>query len=199
MIEELSWVRTTGIHLLEHMPLFPLAMIGGIILEMFLDRFDTYKTLDRNLMMRIQGLSLDILIVSAIATLSLEAIGGNLAPFLILSIVGIFWNVAAFLLLAPRMIPSYWFERGMGDFGQSMGMTASGLLLMKIADPENRSPALESFGYKQLMFEPVVGGGLFTATSVPLIFYFGPVPVLIFTAVVMLFWSGLGLLYFGRK
>jgi ESS family glutamate:Na+ symporter len=35
--------------------LFPLAMIGGIILEMFLDRFDTYKTLDRNLMMRIQG------------------------------------------------------------------------------------------------------------------------------------------------
>lgn len=199
LIEELSWVRTTGIHLLEHMPLFPLAMIGGIILEMFLDRFDTYKTLDRNLMMRIQGLSLDILIVSAIATLSLEAIGGNLAPFLILSIVGIFWNVAAFLLLAPRMIPSYWFERGMGDFGQSMGMTASGLLLMKIADPENRSPALESFGYKQLMFEPVVGGGLFTATSVPLIFNFGPVPVLIFTAVVMLFWSGLGLLYFGRK
>ncbi len=76
------------------------------------------------------------MIVSAIATLSLEAIGGNLAPFLILSIVGIFWNVAAFLLLAPRMILSYWFERGMGDFGQSMGMTASGLLLMKIADPE---------------------------------------------------------------
>ncbi len=107
LIEELAWGRTTGIHLLEHMPpLFPLAMIGGIILEMFLDRFDTYKTLDRNLMMRIQGgLSLDILIVSAIATLSLEAIGGNLAPFLILSIVGgIFWNVAAFLLLAPRMI-----------------------------------------------------------------------------------------------
>jgi ESS family glutamate:Na+ symporter len=199
LIEELAWGRTTGIYLLEHMPLFPLAMIGGIILEILLDRFDKYKTLDRNLMMRIQGLSLDILIVSAIATLSLEAISGNLAPFIILSIVGIFWNVTAFLLLAPRMIPSYWFERGIGDLGQSMGMTASGLLLMKIADPENRSPALESFGYKQLMFEPIVGGGLFTATSVPLIFNFGPVPVLILTAAVMLFWIGMGLLYFGRK
>jgi ESS family glutamate:Na+ symporter len=199
LIEELAWGRTTGIYLLEHMPLFPLAMIGGIILEILLDRFDKYKTLDRNLMMRIQGLSLDILIVSAIATLSLEAISGNLAPFIILSIVGFFWNVTAFLLLAPRMIPSYWFERGIGDFGQSMGMTASGLLLIKIADPENRSPALESFGYKQLMFEPIVGGGLFTATSVPLIFNFGPVPVLILTAAVMLFWIGMGLLYFGRK
>lgn len=89
LIEELVWGRTTGIYLLEHMPLFPLAMIGGIILELFLDRFDKYKTLDRNLMMKIQGLSLDILIVSAIATLSLEAISGNLAPFIILGIVGI--------------------------------------------------------------------------------------------------------------
>lgn len=199
LIEELLWGRSTGIYLLEHMPLFPLAMIGGIILELFLDRFDKYKTLDRNLMMRIQGLSLDILIVSAIATLSLEAISGNLAPFIILSIVGVLWNVIAFLLLGPRMIPSYWFERGIGDFGQSMGMTASGLLLMKIADPDNRSPALESFGYKQLMFEPVVGRGLFTATSVPLIYNFGPTPVLILTAIVMLFWVGMGLLYFGRK
>ncbi|MPM38964.1 hypothetical protein SDC9_85595 [bioreactor metagenome] len=199
LIEELIWSRSTGIYLLEHMPLFPLAMIGGIILELFLDRFDKYKTLDRNLMMRAQGLSLDILIVSAIATLSLDAISGNLAPFIILSIVGVLWNVIAFLLLGPRMIPSYWFERGIGDFGQSMGMTASGLLLMKIADPDNRSPALESFGYKQLMFEPIVGGGLFTATSVPLIHNFGPAPVLILTAIIMLFWIGMGLLYFGRK
>jgi ESS family glutamate:Na+ symporter len=199
LIEELTWGRITGVYLLEHIPLFPLAMIGGIILELFLDRYDKYKTLDRNLMMRIQGLSLDILIVSAIATLSLDAIGGNLAPFIILSIVGIVWNVAAFLFLGPRMIPSYWFERGIGDFGQSMGMTASGLLLMKIADPDNKSPALESFGYKQLMFEPIVGGGLFTAISVPLIFNFGPIPVLTLTTVVMFFWVGMGLLYFGRK
>ncbi|RXA20560.1 sodium:glutamate symporter [Methanosarcina sp. MSH10X1] len=199
LIEEFTWGRATGIYLLEHIPLFPLAMIGGIILELFLDKFDKYKTLDRNLMMRIQGLSLDILIASAIATLSLDVIGGNLMPFIILSVAGIVWNVAAFLLLGPRMIPTYWFERGIGDFGQSMGMTASGLLLMKIADPDNKSPALESFGYKQLMFEPVVGGGLFTAMSVPLIFNFGPVPVLILTTIIMLFWAAAGLLYFGRK
>lgn len=69
----------------------------------------------------------------------------------------------------------------------------------RAADPDNKSPVLESFGYKQLMFEPVVGGGLFTAMSVPLIFNFGPVPVLILTTIVMLFWALIGLLYFGRK
>lgn len=198
-LEEITWGKITGIHLLTYIPLFPLAMIGGVILQMFLDRFDVYQTLDRNLMMRIQGLSLDILITSAITTLSLTVIGNNLMPFIILAFVGIIWNLVGFMFLGPRMMPSYWFERSIGNFGQSMGMTASGLLLMRIADPDNRSPALEGFGYKQLLFEPIVGGGVFTAASVPLIFYFGPMPMLILTSIIMLFWLLLGLFYFGKK
>ncbi len=198
-IEAITWGKVTGIYLLAHVPLFPLAMIGGIILQIFLDKFDSYHTLDRDLMMRIQGLSLDILITSAIATLSLTVIGNNLMPFLILATVGIGWNLIAFLYLGPKMMPSYWFERSIGNFGQSMGMTASGLLLMRIADPASRSPALEGFGYKQLLFEPIVGGGIFTAASVPLIFYFGPMPMLILTSFIMLFWAGIGVFYFGRK
>jgi len=198
-MEKVTWGQATGVYLLAHIPLFPLAMIGGIILQLFLDRYDVHQTLDRDLMMRIQGLSLDILITSAIATLSLAVIGNNLMPFLILATVGILWNLVAFLFLGPKMMPSYWFERSIGNFGQSMGMTASGLLLMRIADPVNKSPALEGFGYKQLLFEPIVGGGIFTAASVPLIFYFGPMPVLILALVVLLFWGGLGIFYFGKK
>lgn len=198
-IEAITWGAATGIYLLAHVPLFPLAMIGGIVLQIFLDKFDSYHTLDRDLMMRIQGLSLDILITSAIATLSLTVIGNNLMPFLILATVGVGWNLIAFLYLGPKMMPSYWFERSIGNFGQSMGMTASGLLLMRIADPASSSPALEGFGYKQLLFEPIVGGGIFTAASVPLIFYFGPMPMLIFTSLIMLFWAGIGIFYFGRK
>jgi glutamate:Na+ symporter, ESS family len=47
------------------------------------------------------------------------------------------------------------------------------LLLMWVADPGNPSGALESSGYKQLPFEPVLGGGLFTGSSVALIAAFG--------------------------
>jgi len=156
-------------------------MIGGIILEKLLDRFDVYKTFDRDLIVRIQGLSLDVLILSAVATLSLVAIGDNLVPFILLALVGIFWNVVVLLYIAPLMIPSYWFERAIGDFGQSMGMTATGILLMEIADPDNKTPAMAGFGYKQLLFKPIVGGGIFTAASVTLIFQFGPYPILIFS------------------
>jgi glutamate:Na+ symporter, ESS family len=97
------------------------------------------------------------------------------------------------------MIPGFWFERGIGDLGQSLGVTATGLLLIKVADPDGKTPAMEAFGYEQLGFEPCFGGGLVTAASVPLIAQFGPVPLLVVMAVVMAVALGVGLLHFGRR
>ena len=196
-LERASWGRDGGVELLVHMPLFPLAMLGGVALQLVLDRTGRGALVDRKLVNRLGGLSLDLIIVAALGTLSLEALGGNLAPFVALALAGIVWNVAAYLLLAPRIIPEHSYERGLGDFGQSMGMTVTGLLLLRIADPRNRSGGLEAFGYKQLLFEPVVGGGLFTAASIPLIAQFGALPVLAFVAALTLFWVVFGVRSFG--
>ncbi len=196
-IEVATWGGDDGLELLVHLPLFPMAMLGGVLLQLLLDRTGRTELVDRRLINRISGAALDLIIVAALGTLSLQAIGGNLAPFLVLAVAGIAWNVGAFLLLAPRIVPEYAYERGLGDFGQSMGMTVTGLLLMRIADPTNRSGGLEAFGYKQLLFEPVVGGGLFTAASVPLIAQLGAVPVLIGTSLLTVFWVVLGIRRFG--
>jgi glutamate:Na+ symporter, ESS family len=198
-VEVATWGGDDGLELLVHLPLFPMAMLGGVLLQLVLDRTGRAELVDRRLVNRISGASLDLIIVAALGTLSLEAIGGNLGAFLVLAIAGIVWNVGAFLLLAPRIVPEYAYERGLGDFGQSMGMTVTGLLLMRIADPPNNSGGLEAFGYKQLLFEPVVGGGLFTAASVPLIAQVGPVPVLIGTALLLVFWVVLGVRRFGPQ
>lgn len=85
-IEDALWGSTTGIYLLKYVPLFPMAMIGGIIVQFVLEKFDHYSTLDRKLINRIQGLALDTLIVSALATLSIKVIGENIIPFLVLSL-----------------------------------------------------------------------------------------------------------------
>ncbi len=106
------------------------------------------------------------------------------------------WNLFGVFVIAPRLIPEHWFPRAVCDYGQSTGVTVTGLLLLRMADPANESGALESFGYKQLLFEPIVGGGLFTAASVPLIVQFGPVPVLVLTASLLLFWLVAGRLMF---
>ncbi|MBM7097179.1 sodium:glutamate symporter [Bacillus sp. H-16] len=199
LLEAFTWGPWTDTYLMIYVPLFPLAMVGGIITQLISDKYDKFRLIDRKMVNRISGFSLDVLIVSALATVSLTVIGDNLAAFVTLAVAGVVWNVFAFVVLAPKMIPQYWFERGIGDFGQATGITATGLLLMKVADPDNKTPALEGFGYKQIMFEPFVGGGLFTAASLPLIFQFGPVAVLIFATIVTIGWLLFGLLYFGRK
>lgn len=201
VLQLLIWLEsiTFDAGFMTYIPLFPLAMIGGIIVQVFFNKLDQAEVIDRKMMNRIQGFALDILIVTAIATVSIDVIGEYLIPFLLLAIVGIAWNILGFMFLAPRIIPSYWFERGIGDLGQSMGVTATGLLLMRVADPDNESPAFEAFGYKQLVYEPFLGGGLATALSVPLIFQFGPWPFLIFAIVMCLIGLFVGLFYFGKK
>jgi ESS family glutamate:Na+ symporter len=185
--------------LLEHVPLFPMAMIGGLIVQRLHDRWLSGLRLQREVFERLQGIALDYLIVSAMAALSLRALAANWQPLVLLIGFGLAWVIGMLLLLGPRMLPDYWFERGIGDFGQSMGVTATGLLLLKIVDPQYRSPALEAFGYKQLLFEPFVGGGLVTAMAVPLVFQFGPWPLLVTSTVLTLFWIAFGLFFFGRR
>lgn len=196
-IEEKIWAEQFEIF--THLPLFPLAMVGAVLVQLFLNKFVKHNVVDRGVINRIQGFALDMLIASAIATLSLAVIGEYLIPFILMSIVGIGWTLFAFLVVAPRIMPDYWFERAIGDFAQGMGLSAAGLLMIKLADPENDSPAKEGFSYKQLFLDLIVGGGIVTAASVPLIVAFGPIPMLIVTAVIAGGWLLLGLFYFGKK
>lgn len=179
LLEGLTWGRWADVALMALIPLFPLAMIGGVLLQLALGAIKQEKLVNREVVNRIGGTALDIIIVSAMATISLEVLGGNIVAFVLFAVVAFGWLIFAFWVLAPRMLPYRWFERGLGDIGQSSGMAVTGLLLMRIADPRNRTGAIESFGYKQLLFEPFVGGGLITALSVPLTAQFGAVPMLI--------------------
>lgn len=196
-IEAALWADT--LEVFAFVPLFPLAMLGGVVVQLMVDKFDKAEMIDRGMMERIQGLSLDVLIIAALATLSLDAIASNFGPFAVLAVAGIVWNVFVFFYFAPRFIPRYWFERGIADFGQSMGVTATGLMLLRMADPEAKSPAYEAFGYKQLVFEPFFGGGLVTAASIPLIVQLGPYPFLSVMAVLLVAAILSGLFYFGRR
>lgn len=180
--------------IMEFVPLFPLAMIGGIIVQIVYRKIFSGKlTIDRNQINRLQGVSLDFLILASLGSLSLQVIADYWEGLFLLAVSGIIWNVLGFAIFAPRFIKNYWFPRGIGDFGQSMGMTATGLLLIRLADPQNESEAISAFGYKQLMFEPVVGGGLFTAASMPLIARVGSENILILVSGLFLFWLILGL------
>lgn len=204
----LGWVLLDGLVALEgalwadrieimaFMPLFPFAMLGGIALQAGLDRSGRGAVLDRPAVGAIGALALDLLIVAALATLSLGTIGSEIAAFLLLAGIGLAWTVGVLIVLAPRMLPDWWVPRTAAEIGQALGMVAAGLMLLRVADPGDTTPAATAFGYKQLLFEPVLGGGLFTAASVTLVATIGGWPVLAGVALLAVGWTVLGIRLF---
>jgi ESS family glutamate:Na+ symporter len=151
--------------LLDAIPVFPLAMLGGLVVQLLLQWRRHGDLASPVVQASVGSLAMDLLITAAMASLNLPMLEDNWLPFLLLAMAGLAWNVAVFLLLARRFFRDHWFERAIADFGQGTGVTATGLLLLRMADPMGRSRAMESFSFKQLVFEPFLGGGLITALA----------------------------------
>jgi ESS family glutamate:Na+ symporter len=157
------------VQLFAGFPLFPLCMIGGLIVQLIISRSAIISPVDHKLMQRLGGTALDFLVVAAISMIRIEVIAKGIVPFTIIIFGGILWNIFCVRVLARRMLPNFWFERAIAEMGKSMGVTATGLLLLRIVDPEQETEAASAFGYKQLLHEPFMGGGLWTSTAVILI------------------------------
>jgi ESS family glutamate:Na+ symporter len=175
----------------ESFPLFPLCMFGGLAIQLLATRSGRGDIIDRQLMMRLSGTAMDFLIVAAIATINLRFVLADAVPLLILVAVGVTWNVFCVMWLARRLLPrSSWFERAIAEMGQSMGVTATGLLLLRVVDPEAETDATEAFGYKQLLHEPFMGGGLWTSAAIPLALAYSPGIVLAISVGAVVTWLG---------
>jgi ESS family glutamate:Na+ symporter len=165
--------RAFGSDLLDRFPLFPLTIIGGFAVQLVLSRTNHEHLVERRTVNDITGLSLDILVAAAIGTLSLSTLGANVPSIVILTALSVAWSVIGLLWLGPRLFPEHWFDHGIADYGQSQGNVATGFILAEMADPAHTTTAAVGYGYKQLFYEPFLGGGILTALSVPLIIGIG--------------------------
>ena len=169
-------------------PLFPLSMIGGLIVQISLGKCSANPPIDRELTLRLSGLALDFLVVAAVSTIRMEVIMEGWLPFLVIILGGVAWNVFCVMVLARRLLPDAWFERAMAEMGQSMGVTATGLLFLRVLDPECRTEATSAFGYKQLLHEPFMGGGIWTSAAVLLVYRQGAPFVLAVSVAAIAVW-----------
>ncbi|HEY7597009.1 MAG TPA: sodium/glutamate symporter [Actinophytocola sp.] len=158
-----------GSDLFDRFPLFPFTVIGGFIVQLVLSWTNHEHFVERRTVNDITGLSLDLLIAAAVGTLSLSTLGANIPSIVILTVLSVAWSVAGLLWLGPRFFTRHWFDRGIADYGQSQGNVATGFILAEMTDPAHTTGAATGYGYKQLFYEPFLGGGILTAMSVPLI------------------------------
>ena len=150
---------------IDALPVFPLALIGSLLVRLVLERCGAGELADPKIQSRLGTLSADLLIVAATACLDLALLAQDWLPLTVLAVVGLVWNLAVVLLLARRSLPAPWFERGILEFGQATGVAASGLLLLAMADPNDQSDALTPFSIKQLLLQPLLAGGVITVMA----------------------------------
>ena len=175
ILEGLRWL--TGLfnaHVFDDFPLFPLTVIGGFLVQYILTAVGRDQLVERRAVSGISAVALDVLVACAIGTMSLATLGANVPALIILTAIAVAWSVIGTLWLGPRIHPVNWFEHSIADFGQSQGNVATGFVLADMADPERQTNVANAYGFKQLSYEPLLGGGLLTAFSVPLIERFGP-------------------------
>jgi len=158
------------------LPLFPFAMIGGWILNGIIQRTTLRDLLDRKTFQRIQGMALEILVVAAMASISIPVVLSYWAPLLIGSIVILAMVVFMFFWLCPRIFTDNWFEHGIIRFGTFTGVAAVGYMLLRIADPKMETDAGQVYALCTPFTSPFTGGGLITAAYPLLIVQFGVLP-----------------------
>ncbi|MDQ5886604.1 MAG: Sodium:glutamate symporter, partial [Patescibacteria group bacterium] len=98
IFEELVLSNWTSLRFIPYVPLFPFAMLGGLVVQLTLRKLHWQHFIQRHTIQVISTIALDILIVSAVATISLNAVRDNLAVVLILSIAGILWILGCFFI-----------------------------------------------------------------------------------------------------
>lgn len=179
--------------MVQHIPVFPMALLAGLAIQAMLDKVKV-SVVNPRIMRKIEIFALEAVIIIAIGNLDIQSIGKNMDIFLILLISGTIWNIMVFSFLAPRILPEFWLQRGIADYGQSMGTTSIGLMLQSITDPKDRSSGREAFGIKQVFFEPFVGGGIITALSPLIIHWMGLLTFTICSAILCLSFALTGLI-----
>ncbi len=196
-----AWAQgTDGVlrSVIDALPVFPLALVGSLLVRLVLERTGSTAQASAAIQSRIGTLCADLLITAATACLDLSLLAHNWRPLSVLALVGLAWNLAVILLLAPRILPPDWFERGILEFGQATGVAASGLLLLRMADPDDRSEALPAFSIKQLLLQPLLAGGVITVVAPLAVDGWGlPLWTGVCLGLVMV-WIGLGL-WLGRR
>lgn len=149
--------------LITGVPLFPLAMIGGLIVQIILNRTPLAPLVDKKTLESIAGIALDFLVVAALASISIPVILENWIPLTVTTVVVAVLSLGVFYIIGPRIFRQDWFEHGIINFGAMTGVMSVGLLLLRAADPHAKTDAGRAFALRSPFASPFVGGGLITA------------------------------------
>jgi ESS family glutamate:Na+ symporter len=136
---------------------FFFGMLIALILRILMGKLGVDHLIDPGVQRRITGWAVDFLIVSTVMAIQLVVVKTYILPISVIALVtGILTTVVVVYL--GRRIDSYNLERTVAIYGTVTGTVPSGLLLLRIVDPEFRSPVTMDIALMNVVVSPVIAG-----------------------------------------
>lgn len=132
-------------------PTICVTMIFGVFFQKMLGITKYDKYVDNEIITKIGNTITDYLVGFGIASVSMEVIQANWQLLLILSIIGTLYAIFLVFIVSRYLYSTFWFERGLFIYGWSMGVIATGVTLLRIIDPDNKSKTLDDYGVAYIM------------------------------------------------
>lgn len=172
----IGWIVTWAVkkYLNFSISWFVTAMFAGWLVQMVLNRTKWGDAVDTKVYSRIQGIALEFLVAGALASMNLKVIVDNIIPISITSILLIVFMVFYSVVYARGIFGKDWFENAMVTYGMYTGVAATGMLLLKVCDPESKSDAISLYAARAPFTSWAIGGGIITSTMPIWVNRFGP-------------------------
>lgn len=150
MVSGLAFVTTYifdkyNILILNLIPEWAYAIIIMYIVWGLMQKFKIDWLVDVKTKTKIASTLTEYAVVAAIVSLPIQAVFAFVLPLSIMIVGGLLITVILAYVLAKRVFTDHWFERSMVLLGTNTGVFLTGLLLLKMVDPDMKSPVLRDY------------------------------------------------------
>jgi ESS family glutamate:Na+ symporter len=117
------------------------------MMKQFLKKTNTQHIMDNLTLNRITGFTVDLMVTSAIAAISLVMVSKYWIPIFTISIIGAVIVGFSTIWFASRIFRDHRFLRTLLIFGVSTGTLSTGLALLRVVDPDFETPVATDYTY----------------------------------------------------
>jgi ESS family glutamate:Na+ symporter len=145
---------------------FVFGLVFAILIRLLIKKFGVEHLLDPGIQRRVTGWSIDFLMVATIMAIQLPVVWEFVLPISVISIANGLLTTGVVVYLGKRLW-RYNLERTAAVYGAVTGTVSCGLLLLRIADPDFKTPvAIEIALMNVLSIVPI--GGCLLLVNAPL-------------------------------
>jgi ESS family glutamate:Na+ symporter len=130
---------------LMQIPIWAYSIIVMFGINFIIQKVGLGTLIDGKTKSRIAGVCSDYAITAAIASMPVQAVMQYIAPILVMVVIGYAVTYSVISFLCWRFFDDCQFERAMAMLGTSTGVFLTGLMLLKICDPDYELPALNDY------------------------------------------------------